>query len=489
MPAAPLPWYLGLTGWTCESNCQYHCTHRVTNDARRRVQDIHNTVSRAVYDEYEALRRQHEAWAQQQAAERVGIELDYCTDNLISPDCIQQVAKPAPLPADSALKRQIRERVKAELARLPVAEKRTVQFHGKWPHLRILGMQEPLSVVFSLLNLVVQLSALSGTFGRDVPDTYPLKTIYIRHTKIAAMAWLASAVFHTRDLPWTERWDYFSAAAVLLSGLFLTVCRLFRLAPGSRLFNRVLLSFAGAWIIHVIYLLRLPRFDYGYNMTACLVVGVVHNILWLTFAVAPHTIARYIRKVEGVAHEEPEGHVMPSTGPEQRKKLIILIAAMFAAPALELFDFPPIWRTLDAHALWHLSTVPLTSLWYRWLATDAQECVSLRWWRVPRSGRASHSVLPAGGQTTVVADANEMLTFDAAQSPADPAAGHEAAAASSSSPDTAAGAAAARNKLDVVIGVLAQLSAIGLQALRVVHGLFVVPPAAVSREQTMSHVP
>ena len=40
----PLPWYLVLTGWTCESNCEYHCTHRVTNEAQKRVQDIRSRV-------------------------------------------------------------------------------------------------------------------------------------------------------------------------------------------------------------------------------------------------------------------------------------------------------------------------------------------------------------------------------------------------------------------------------------------------------------
>ena len=32
---------------------------------------------------------------------------------------------------------------------------------------------------------------------------------------------------------------------------------------------------------------------------------------------------------------------------------------------LELLDFPPLLWVVDAHALWHLSTVPLPLLWYR----------------------------------------------------------------------------------------------------------------------------
>lgn len=32
---------------------------------------------------------------------------------------------------------------------------------------------------------------------------------------------------------------------------------------------------------------------------------------------------------------------------------------------LELLDFPPVLWAVDAHALWHLSTVPIPLLWYR----------------------------------------------------------------------------------------------------------------------------
>lgn len=33
---------------------------------------------------------------------------------------------------------------------------------------------------------------------------------------------------------------------------------------------------------------------------------------------------------------------------------------------LELGDFPPLWWTFDAHALWHGGSWPLAFLWYRY---------------------------------------------------------------------------------------------------------------------------
>ena len=38
----------------------------------------------------------------------------------------------------------------------------------------------------------------------------------------------------------------------------------------------------------------------------------------------------------------------------------------------EVFDFPPFWFVLDAHACWHLGTIGLPFLWYSFLTGEAQ---------------------------------------------------------------------------------------------------------------------
>ena len=38
-------------------------------------------------------------------------------------------------------------------------------------------------------------------------------------------AWLWSTVFHARDLPWTEKLDYFSAAALIIAGIVVQFVR------------------------------------------------------------------------------------------------------------------------------------------------------------------------------------------------------------------------------------------------------------------------
>ena len=469
VPADPLPWYLVLTGWTCSSNCEYHCMHRVTNMAQKRVRDIQEGARRAVYGEYEKLRKRHEVFEWQQAAAASGIELEYCDEEYAGPRCIPRLARPPPLPLPAILESQVHQIIEVALMQLPVIEKSTVQFYGKWPQLRVFGMQEPMSVVFSLLNLVVQLEAMLLTFGRGIPDKYPLKCVYIWHTWVATMAWLASAVFHTRDLKWTERWDYFSAAAVLLSGLFLSVTRLFRIALGTQLFRRMLGAFCSAWALHVIYLSLLPKFDYGYNMTVCLAVGVIHNLLWIAYALAPRVIERFACKEV----DEPEGSIVPSTGSKQKGKLVLLVICMFAAPALELFDFPPLWRTLDAHALWHLVTVPLTLAWYQWLATDAKECVALSWWSSSHTTHPKHSAIPTGLESTVIADATELMEGSGAA---------EVRAAPQSLPPAAAG----HGRFNELIDAVMQLGALSIQLLRTVQGMLIV---STPRADVTGHVP
>lgn len=50
------------------------------------------------------------------------------------------------------------------------------------------------------------------------------------------------------------------------------------------------------------------------------------------------------------------------------------------AMGFELLDFPPIGRILDAHALWHAATVPVTEFWYGFLIEDALD----EGWRAER---------------------------------------------------------------------------------------------------------
>lgn len=360
--ATILPMVLRMTFWTCLDDCKYHCTHRVTNEAHERVTHIRQDALKTI----ESASAKN-GWSRAEQRRLVG------------------------------------EMVQGKLAELRPVQKEMVQYHGKWVFIRLFGAQEPLSVLFSIANFYVHLTALD-TLRKQVPDAFPLKLVYILHALVSCFAWLWSAIFHTRDKPFTERMDYFSAGAVVLGGLFYAICRLWRIAPGSVAFKILVRTFGGALTLHILYL-SFGRFDYSYNMKANILVGISNSLLWLTYSFKPEIFSsssqpngRFDRlrssphvSSGSIAHIHHNGGsppvpvstpnpLPPSSSRKGRRQLQLILALLWLATLLEVLDFPPIWRALDAHALWHAATVPIARMWYSWLIEDARECTSTGFW-------------------------------------------------------------------------------------------------------------
>lgn len=232
------------------------------------------------------------------------------------------------------------------VARDPPYREPILQYHGKWPFYRFLGMQEPASVVFSLANYLAHDHGMSK-IREQIPSSYPLRKFYLAFGYFGLASWTFSMIFHTRDFSVTEKLDYFAAGASVLYGLYLPPIRIFRLDAPLPSWKPSLLRVWTAlcivlYVLHVSYL-SFWRWNYTYNMAANVAVGVLSNIMWSWFA-----IARY-RKLKRVWAAWPG----------------LIVAWIIVAMSLELLDFPP-WRGMvDAHALWHLGTVGPTVWWYR----------------------------------------------------------------------------------------------------------------------------
>lgn len=221
-----------------------------------------------------------------------------------------------------------------------------VQFHGKWPFTRLLGVQEPASVLFSAANLWAHAQGLAK-IRAALPATYTLRPFYVALAHVGVASWLASCLFHTRDFPLTETLDYLGAGLNVLYGLYYTVAHHFRLdrpTPRRRTLLRAwTLLCAALYAAHVGYL-TLWRWDYSYNMAANVACGLVQNALWSWYS-----WRRYRHTRRGWA-------AWPG----------FAVAWIILAMSLELFDFAPVgWRSVDAHSLWHLGTVGPTVLWYK----------------------------------------------------------------------------------------------------------------------------
>ncbi|SLM39749.1 Per1-like [Lasallia pustulata] len=232
-----------------------------------------------------------------------------------------------------------------------------VQYHGKWPFHRFLGIQEPFSVLFSLFNFLAHQHGLDKVRER-IPVGYPLRKYYVAFGYFGLASWVFSMVFHTRDFGVTEKLDYFAAGASVLYGLYYTPIRIFRMDQRKPPVKQTLLRLwtitcALLYVAHVSYL-TLWRWDYSYNMAANVAAGIVQNVLWSWFSVT-----RYRKSKKPWA-------AWPG----------LIVAWIVMAMSLELLDFPPIRGMVDAHSLWHLGTVGPTIWWYNFLVKDAQQDIA-----------------------------------------------------------------------------------------------------------------
>ncbi|KAF8008607.1 hypothetical protein BT93_K2314 [Corymbia citriodora subsp. variegata] len=229
---------------------------------------------------------------------------------------------------------------------------RPVKYHGKWPFKRVYGFQEPVSVAFSALNLAMHFHGWLSFFilmYYKLP-LRPEKRTYYDYTNLwhvygllAMNSWFWSAVFHSRDVDFTEKLDYSSAVALLGFSLILAILRAFNVRDEAArvMVAAPLIAFVTT---HILYL-NFYKLDYGLNMKVCVVMGVAQLLLWAVWA--------------GVTRH-------PS-----RWKLWVVVVAGAAAMLLEIYDFPPYQGYVDAHALWHATTIPLTYLWWSFIRDDA----------------------------------------------------------------------------------------------------------------------
>ncbi|KAJ1652868.1 hypothetical protein IWQ61_006889, partial [Dispira simplex] len=222
------------------------------------------------------------------------------------------------------------------------------QYFGKWPFYRFLGIQEPASTLFSLLNGYAHWSHWSVLRSTLHPGYY-MRPWYLMYLAVNVNTWLWSTVFHMRDFGWTEKMDYFSAGFSVLFMLLVAVIRNLRLdwrkSPGAVKF--VVGLHLMAFVAHVSYL-SFWKFDYGYNMLANVAVGLLCNFMWVTWS-----------------WRHRSTHPMA-----WRPTLCVLLIS--AAMSLELFDFPPFLGILDAHSLWHASTIPIIFMFYNFILCDAE---------------------------------------------------------------------------------------------------------------------
>lgn len=163
---------------------------------------------------------------------------------------------------------------------------------------------------------------------------------------IAMNAWVWSIVFHTRDIELTELLDYTFAFSMVLATLWVTILRIFH--KNSLSFKVIVSLVAIFYFLNHFAYLTAKKFDYMYNMKANIVTGIISSVIWIIWYFVNRKKKKYAWKI------------------------VLFVILTFASLLLELKDFPPIFWAFDAHSLWHLSTVPLTVLFYSFVIDDCQ---------------------------------------------------------------------------------------------------------------------
>lgn len=127
---------------------------------------------------------------------------------------------------------------------------------------------------------------------------------------------------------------------------------------------------------HFLYVLSFSHFPYGYHVGVAIVLGMIHNVLWLIWTLSFYVELPTISINETlIAWPEPypQRNALASRRPAHANIPAILVGLTMAAMIFEVLDFAPFYRVLDAHALWHFATIPLGEWWWKYMCTDANE--------------------------------------------------------------------------------------------------------------------
>jgi len=220
-----------------------------------------------------------------------------------------------------------------------------LQYYGKWPFIRVFGIQELFSSVFSWGNAIPNI-IFFFKFRRIVPDDYYLKNIFLCFAVSNVFTWTFSTIFHARDFKWTEALDYYFADLAWCFICVWTTIRFFDIRSTQSIVMIFLIF--GAILFHLIYYLTFIKFDYGYNTTVGVILAIWQCVLWYTWAFMNWSKSKYAWKI------------------------VLSESLSWMAGTMELFDFPPFFDILDGHAIWHGLTIPVGYLLWDWILEDAK---------------------------------------------------------------------------------------------------------------------
>lgn len=245
------------------------------------------------------------------------------------------------------------------------------QFHGKWPFIRVFGIQELFSTLFSIGNFIPNYWGFQLLWKHYKLETkkgnsefVTLYGTYIIVSIISMCAWFFSTLFHLKDTWDRERLDYFFAGMTVLSGFYAIVVRFFKLYKIENTFKRNVIAVV-CILMYVGHITRLlVDWSYTYNMQANVIIGILQNFLWVYLSCIQFKKIsnKNLSFIENLKNKDVNWTLSP----------IALVVSVLFGMSFEIFDFPPVFELVDAHAMWHFVTIWPTIWWYPYMVKDSE---------------------------------------------------------------------------------------------------------------------
>ncbi|CAL1405057.1 unnamed protein product [Linum trigynum] len=241
-----------------------------------------------------------------------------------------------------------REDERSELGLKPV------KYHGRWPFHRVYGIQEPVSVALTAVILALQFHGWISFFilvyyklplRPDKKTYYEYTGLWHIYAFLYMNAWLWCAVYHTRDVVLTEKLYFSSTVAWVGFSLILATFRAFNIRDEAA---RVMIAAPVIAFVttHILYL-NFYNFDKGLNAKVSGAMTLVQVLIWLVWATS-------------------------SRHPSRWKLWLVVLVGGSLSMLVEVYDFPPLGRYVDARAIWHVAAIPLGYIWWSFVRDDAE---------------------------------------------------------------------------------------------------------------------
>lgn len=244
------------------------------------------------------------------------------------------------------------------MSRMEDTDEQIVQFHGKWPFVRVVYIQEFWSTLFSIGNFIPHFLAYKKLSNIKIQKnkSHLLINNYKLVSIMGSLAWLFSTIFHFRDTLLTERLDYFFAGGTVLSGFYACTMRFLLGGDIHKHKKYGSLGFSICLLIFACHVLRLYLdWSYTYNMRFNIAFGVLQYLMLITIAVKNYHTYRNNRYVSVF-----KVSVLP----------VLLVVGTSLSMSFELFDiFIPSFQ-LDSHAIWHGLTILPSFFLYEFFIQD-----------------------------------------------------------------------------------------------------------------------